>query len=302
MRGLVLILLFSTVHMLQPEVPQRSTSLSSLVNAELTFARTCKQKGVRASFVEFFADDGIAFKPEPFRYKDAVKDLPPPANPTAFLLEWEPDVAFVAASGELGYTTGPSVRRDNTAKDKPQGYGQFFSVWKKQKDGYWKVAVDIGTDTPEQTASLGTPFKGVERVEATPTSSRKTEDERMSGVMDLEHELSKSSARDGVVRAYLLCSDDESRLHRGNEMPIVGREAIQLYLSKQTVVSAWKPIAGDVSLADDLGYTYGSYECIIEDSSVSEKGYYLHVWKRDAKGEWKLVADITNPQPTEKQN
>jgi ketosteroid isomerase-like protein len=249
--------------------------------------------------VKFFADDGIAFKPDPFCYKDFVKDLPPPLNPKALLLEWEPDVAYVSSSGELGYTTGPSVRTDNSAKDSLKSYGQFFSIWKKQKDGTWKVAVDIGTETPALTAPLGTPFKDKEIMSA-PTKSKKSNRELVTEVMNLERTFSESSTSNGVVNAYLLRIDADTRLHRENEMPIVGRDAIVSYLGKQSVVLTWSPIAGDVSLDGDLGYTYGSYDRINGDSLIKEKGYYLHVWRRGENDEWKLVADIENPQPPDK--
>jgi ketosteroid isomerase-like protein len=59
----------------------------------------------------------------------------------------------------------------------------------------------------------------------------------------------------------------------------------------------WKPVAGDMSLAGDLGYSYGSYELVNNtgDHPLVEKGYYLHVWKRISPDEWKIVADVTNP-------
>jgi ketosteroid isomerase-like protein len=295
MIGLTLLLLFITMQTSYSETPPRSTMLMSLIETELAFARACKEIGIRESFTKFFANDGIAFKPEPFCYKDVMKDLPPPANPKALLLEWEPDVAGIASSGELGYTTGPSVRSDNTARDNPKVYGQFFSVWKKQKDGTWMVVVDIGTQTPSQTAPLGTPFKEQKAVSAFATS-RKRSNENRADLMNLERELSNASASDGVVKAYLAHIADDARLHRENKMPIVGRDAIQSHLTKQLFVPAWSPIAGDVSVAGDLGYTYGSYECKTGNSSIAEKGYYLHVWRRDEQGEWKLVADIVNPQ------
>src|SRR5437867_11297490 len=145
-----------------------TTVLRSLVETERAFAGTCGEKGVRASFLEFFADDGIAFRPEPFRFKEAMKDLPPPSDPLGVTLEWEPQAGGVAASGDLGYTTGPSVRTDKTAEDKPQRFGQFFSVWKKQKDGRWKVAADIGVATPARMTPLGKPFKQPRTIASAP--------------------------------------------------------------------------------------------------------------------------------------
>ena len=268
----------------------------SLVSSELSFAQRCREVGVRASFMEYFADDGIAFKPEPFRYTETVKKLPPQSNPKAIQLEWEPHVAGIAASGELGFTTGPSVRTDLTAVDKPKSYGQFFSVWKKQEGGKWRVVVDIGTQMPSQSSSLGQPCKEPITPTWHQTSEGHSADVRRSAIMKLEREFGEACVAEGTLKAYISRVEDNTRLHRQNQLPIVGRVAIEAHFGKEPPVLSWSPMGSDVSLADDLGYTYGSYEIKnLPDVSAIEHGYYLHLWKKNADGEWKLIADITSP-------
>jgi ketosteroid isomerase-like protein len=274
----------------------KPVSSPSLVASELSFARRCQEVGVRASFMEYFADDGIAFKPEPFRYTETVKTLPPQPNPKAIQLEWEPQFACIAASGELGFTTGPSVRTDLIAANKPKGYGQFFSVWKQQKDGKWRVAADIGTQMPSQSSPLGNPCNEPIKPKWPQASGGRSAQDRGATIMKLEREFSEACAAEGDMQAYLSRAEDSTRLHRENRLPIVGRKAIAAHLGKELHISSWSPMGSDVSLANDLGYTYGSYEN--KKSSVAsaiEKGYYLHVWGKNSIGEWKLIADITNP-------
>lgn len=283
------------------ETPSRSNVLSSLVQTERSFARTCQGKGIRASFMEFFADNGIAFVPEPLKYKEAVKNLPPPSDPHAVSLEWEPQTGDVAASGDLGYTSGPSVRTDNVAPEKPKRYGVFFSVWKKQKGGTWKVAADIGVATPTQSTPLGMPFKEPRVRPFAISSTEIAATDKHATILNLESEFSKSCSSVGVLDGYLSRINDDSRLYRTNEMPIVGAEVIRSYLSKETVTPVWTPQGGEVSQAGDLGYAYGSYECRVpaRDQTLIERGYYLRVWKRTAGGKWILVADVTNPLPSD---
>jgi ketosteroid isomerase-like protein len=74
-------------------------------------------------------------------------------------------------------------------------------------------------------------------------------------------------------------------------------------LRSEAIELKWEPIASDVSQSGDLGYTYGSYELkhtAMNEVRPPEKGYYVRVWKRDAKGKWKLVFDTTSPIPDEK--
>lgn len=281
---------------IQSGVAGEPANPTSPVAAELSFARRCQEVGVRASFMEYFADDGIAFKPEPFCYAETVRMLPPQPDPKAVQLEWEPQAAGIAASGELGFTTGPSVRTDRSAKDKPKSYGQFFSIWKKQNDGTWKVVVDIGTRSPSQSSSLGRPCGEPTKPEWHNTSEGRPADDRRSTILKLEREFIKACAAEGGLAAYLSRVEGTTRLHRQDHLPIVGTNAIKTLLGKEPFVSIWSPMGSDVSLADDLGYTYGSYEIRrSSDMPATEKGYYLHLWTKNADGEWKLIADITNP-------
>jgi hypothetical protein len=70
---------------------------------------------------------------------------------TGLDLIWEPTFAAIARSADFGYTTGPAKWKANKKEEKFLGYGQFISIWKKQKDGSWKVALDCGIENPEPT-------------------------------------------------------------------------------------------------------------------------------------------------------
>ena len=65
-------------------------------------------------------------------------------NPGTKSLTWEPVKAEVAQSGELGYSWG----NWKLSKEDTTYYGNYFSVWKKHKDGTWKLELDGGNSTP----------------------------------------------------------------------------------------------------------------------------------------------------------
>ena len=47
---------------------------------------------------------------------------------------------------------------------------------------------------------------------------------------------------------------------------------------------------GTMSTSGDLAYRYGSYSS--ERENVSERGYFLSIWKVDSKRDWKLLLDL----------
>jgi ketosteroid isomerase-like protein len=64
-------------------------------------------------------------------------------------LTWTPVGADISASGDLGYTYGTFEFRSKDKDGKPIiEHGKYTSIWKKQKDGSWKVALDMGNASP----------------------------------------------------------------------------------------------------------------------------------------------------------
>ena len=61
-------------------------------------------------------------------------------------LTWAPDVAEVAASGDLGFTRGRyELKSPGDDGETVSQFGYYVSIWRKGEDGRWRAAVDIGT-------------------------------------------------------------------------------------------------------------------------------------------------------------
>jgi len=98
--------------------------------------------------VEFAADDAV-FMPEGVdfvRGKEGVrKAYAPMFARKGFSLTWEPTEAVVSASGDLGYTLGRWTSRSINPEGKTvTGQGKYLTIWRKQSNGSWRAAVDVG--------------------------------------------------------------------------------------------------------------------------------------------------------------
>ena len=122
--------------------------LIAMADTERAFARAATVKGWRDAFLEFFADDAVAIGSKATPAKEGL--LKQPSTPFSdFELVWEPRLGDVAASGELGWLTGPSIATNHTVKDAKPRYGCYLSLWRKQPDGQWRVLIDVGANAPE---------------------------------------------------------------------------------------------------------------------------------------------------------
>jgi len=275
------------------------SSLESVVEAERAFAKTSLEVGSRSAFMTYFADEAIVFRPHPVIYKEAMKTVPLPKNPLETTLEWEPIFADVSKSGDLGYTTGPSVRTDHTPAKRPQYFGFYFSFWKKQQNGEWKVVFDVGTELPgpyKGSRALRTP----ETQGATKGVSKIDPQEQKASLMKAEKDFLETVRKESADKAFAAFLGREARIYRQKSYPIIGIDSIRAYFSGRRYLSTWEPISCEVAMSGDLGYSYGSYSIESSEGTQSEKGYFLHGWKRDAANNWKLIAETTSPLPPEK--
>jgi ketosteroid isomerase-like protein len=275
-------------------------ALNEMVTTERAFAAMGAEKGVRESFFEYFGEEGISFTPHPAKFREFARKnpLPDPPPPREFKLEWWPVTGDVAESGDLGYNTGPTLVTDLTPQNRPSRHGYFFSVWKKQPDGTWRVAVDMGADSPGPDPAHQDRLR-YERAPQAPSKGTPPRDpaQGRSEALELESRFRETLAREGVRDGYLAVVGEHARVHRVKTFPVLGKNAIGDFFAKQNVTLVeWEGIDGGVAASGELAYSYGRYELKPEEGKA-EKGYFTHVWKRDGAGEWKLVADVASPLP-----
>lgn len=295
----VILLLLAFLSSSVGQKPKLSPALASLVAAERAFARTSVKKGIRESFLEFFAEDGINFQPHPVKTREAILKRPAPAKRPPVVLNWEPAYADISTAGDLGYTTGPYVLTDHSPQKNPPHYGFYFSIWKKQRDGNWKVVMDAGIDTPDHSQrkfplETSQSPRVLKRVTANPNADEPAQ------LMSLDQEFLQATISAGLIPTYLDYLGDYPRLHRDGNFPLTDCDGIRTFLLLNPVEMSWQPMYADVARSKDLGYTYGSYELKHAKTAIVEKGYYVRVWRRNRNGAWKIALDTLSPLPPEK--
>lgn len=268
--------------------PPVSANLQALVDTERAFAKTATVKGLRDSFLDYFADDAIALVPTAEPARDRLREQPS-RPPSELEITWEPRQGDVAASNDLGWLTGPSTVVNHAAPNPAPQFGNYLSVWRRQPDGRWRVYIDVGVTMPELPAfapgftrtPFGTRYAGTDGKAAATRS-----------LGDADRSLNARIASSGAAAAYRERTASASRLHRPGAQPVVGTDAIVTWLSANAASMSAVPTAAEAASSGDLGYSYGTYEV---QGAAAEKGAYLRVWTRDAGGDWFVVADVTQP-------
>jgi ketosteroid isomerase-like protein len=272
--------------------------LFAMAQTERAFAKLSVEKGVREAFTTYFADDGVNFQPHPVITKEAFAKQPAPAGPPQIALNWAPTYGGVARSADLGFSTGPYVVEDRSGKNRPPAHGMFFSLWKKQSAGDWRVVVDMGVRLENAFSPLDAGFRSAPEWKSKASGETVDLEAERGALLKTDQaffDLAKSGKASNAWRKFL---SEDARVYRQLTSPVVDKTALQNWIARQDGALAGKPIKSDVSNAADLGYCYGSFELKRGEGAI-EKGYYTRVWRRDEKGDWRIVFDVNNPLPAD---
>ena len=276
----------------------RKSPLQAMVDTERAFAKMSEEQGTRPAFMAFIADDGILFRPTAVQGKQWMTEHPLPPSDQRPLLSWYPSVASMARAGDMGYTTGPWEYKSDIHDAKPVAWGHFLTVWKKQTDGQWKFAVDLGISNPPP-AQAEAPWE-LPRNYKTPKAMKGSMTSSPSALLARDLEFSQASVKRGARAAFADYATPEVRVYRDGKFPMVGKDLAPAVLPASSSVWTWEPAAGDVSASNDLGYTYGTYKITGNEPApkIIEAGNYLRIWKKDGSA-WKVLFDLTYPIPPE---
>jgi len=152
----------------QPSRAHRESNADAATTALLQVDRDFAQAGVAKDidrFMSYIAEDvrfysaGVMQTGKlPFR-EGWAKGF---ADPN-WSITWAPLYAEAAQSADLGYTTGSFEIHDKSADGTPLvRKGSYVTLWRKQPDGKWKVALDIGSFVPPKPAAPAQPATGTQ--------------------------------------------------------------------------------------------------------------------------------------------
>jgi ketosteroid isomerase-like protein len=118
-----------------------------LFDLEAKFAKATAEGGGKA-FATWFADDGVSLAngQSPVRGREAIAKQAT-WSPKNYQLIWTPTDGFMGPAGDLGYTWGHYEGHSRDADGNPKvTTGRYLTIWRKEKDGSWKVVLDTSND------------------------------------------------------------------------------------------------------------------------------------------------------------
>lgn len=128
-------------------------ALAALLDTDRAFAKATQEKGSAATYEPLLTDDVrlVRASRQPVLGKEAARALLAEENPMP--TTWETLGGGVSHSGDLGYTYG-FVKRHEEGPESPWiNTSNYLRVWRKEKDGPWKLAFEVFSPRPQKPKS-----------------------------------------------------------------------------------------------------------------------------------------------------
>ncbi len=263
----------------------RTPDAAPIVAAERAFAADFPALGFGGSFQKWSRPDSILINGGQAQTVATVfVGAPLTRQPGEPLIEWWPTFAGVARSGEMGFTTGPAARDQ-------EGYGHYFTVWRRQADGAWRWVYDGGSNA----SPAGQPGPDSQpRLLPVATAGSSSPEAAMAEVTAAEASLAAAAATD-QKSAHLGVLAPEGRLYVAPLPPAEGPEAFATALDgwpARFVFGATE--GGGASDAGDMVWTYGRAGWSREGQERT--GHYMRLWQKRPEG-WRLIMAQLIPGP-----
>jgi len=267
-------------------------ALASLVAAERGFAQASLDSGYKASFLGVLAEDSTVYQPGPVNGREAVSagEEPP------IVLSWYPVVANIAASGDLGFTSGPYIVTPKDPAETRRGHGHYTSVWRRKESGAWELLVDLGTPhrAPANELPAWQPAAG-----ATPLAPAVAESDRESlrdALLGRDAKLGAPAEGETYLAVLGRFADPKAWIYRPRNAPFEGLAAAAADERTSSEVIRSEPSFAAVSAAGDWGYTLGKMTVTVSDKPAD--AHYMRLWRRAAgDAPWILFLDTFAPMP-----
>jgi ketosteroid isomerase-like protein len=255
-----------------------------VIAAERAFAADAPSMGITGSFTKWSLPDAVMIAGGGVQ---TVRQAYPPEVPRPAgepLLEWWPNFAGVARSGEMGFTTGGVALGGRRT-------GHYFTIWKRQPDGAWKWVYDGGSGA----SAADVPGPGSEPVVLPVASVGSASPEvAMEEVEAAEAVLALAAAADQKA-AHLEVMAADGRLYVAPLPPATTPQAFASALDHWPATFAFGPTeGGGASEAGDLAWTFGT--AAWTQAGADRRGHYVRLWQKRPDG-WRLVLAQLIPAP-----
>ena len=269
--------------------------LDELIGRENAFAQQATDGSTRQAFLSALDSGSVLFSGnQPVNGYRQWEGRP---ENKEGLLYWFPAVAGVSAGGDLGFTSGPSTYSKQRGDAEPVYYGYYFSIWRREPGGAFKLLLDAGTTRPKPQ---GTDRMGEKKLEdGAPLVNRPAS--KASGtqaaLLEAEKRLNQQASTDPGKAYETVLAPGVWLLREGMTVGKNKADALRMIGASNVQSYGFTTRGSGLAQTRDFAYTYGEALVTYQEAGGAKKrpGVYIRAWEATGKA-WQLVGDLLSHQ------
>ncbi|MBS0375916.1 MAG: nuclear transport factor 2 family protein [Proteobacteria bacterium] len=253
----------------------------AIADNERAFEQAAIERGTRAGFLEYLAESAVILAPQPVPGRAATESGPAPGAP----LRWRPDLASISGGGDFGWASGPFLSYAHSTDELPVAAGHYLTVWHRESDGRWRVALDGGVAYPFEETAVARHLEVTPRLRPTGSGRGRTGDCSAAFASRWQ-----SRGRRAALGEFL--AEDARQLSSGRPV-LDGRGAWPAgdtlgpdVLVRLNTARSLRAEAGDVEVS------FGELDVAARAEVPARHYFYAHVWDVDKR--CRLAVEMLN--------
>lgn len=261
---------------------QLPAKVGGLISVDRTAAGISAMDSPHAGLMSIVDKQSVFFVPSAVNALNYLNNRPNLPD----VLKWEPNFALVSRSLDWGVTSGPTeFQKIGSIKR----YGQYVTVWRRDKKGNWRVDVraeveNYGKHTPEPLLYMEPDDRKYLRHRSDVRLGQREEIVKQTDVLFAT--VLKADTRKG----YEEFLDDDARFYFPWKGEVIGRKKIVDLLRKEKIEIETEPTDVGRAYSGEFAYTSGTATVGLKDKVV--KFGYVRIWKLTDAYEWKVILEM----------
>lgn len=262
---------------------QKAAQVKEVLEAEKDFNRLVSQKGIKDGNLAITEPDAIVFKPEQVSAKTfytTSKKIPGKLTVT-------PKVARISANGDLAFTAGSYLIKDNGTDDTE--FGEYLSIWRPDLGGKLKMIFNIDMQHPEPKDEQIVDFKDP----VTAPQSNNKDPFNGRNIIITNDKLFNSSLALSTLSAYKEFITLDGRLYFPGFEPVIGQDKVLQFINNRAITIVAINAGAGRAASSDLAYSYGKAK--IKKGDITNNYNYIRIWEPDKSHKWNMLVEFFSP-------
>lgn len=261
---------------------QLPDKVGSLLAADRAAARVSASQGAHTALSSIVDRNSFFFTPDRVNAVNHLRSRPNLPD----VLRWETNFSVVAKSMEWGITSGPMWFQRVGAR---QREGEYLIVWKRDRKGNWKVDLRAEVEHTGTNEDITPVFFEPQNDNYVRHRSKARLEQRDDIIMSNEM-LFASVSKSNVQTAYNEFLAEDARLLYPWQAPIVGKDNILGFLTKEKIDIVTQPEEVDRAYSGEWAYSYGTAMVYTAEDAVPYR--YVRIWKVQEDYQWHIQIEM----------